>query len=299
MKRKIVIIIALLLSMTLFLTSCSVEELLLSFGISDFEKPPISLDEIPEFDGKSPYVVINGNTPFFEDEKCDESYESYSSHDKLGRCGVAIACIGIDIMPTEERGDINSVTPTGWHSVKYNNQYLYHRCHLIGFQLAGENDNERNLITGTAYMNVSGMLKFENMIADYVEDTENHVLYRVTPIYEGVNLVANGVLMEAMSVEDGGEGILFCVYVYNVQPGIVIDYSTGESRLSTEKPENPEDSPENQGEITYILNINSGKFHIPSCKGVSSMLESNKKECTETREEMINKGYRPCGTCNP
>ena len=135
--------------------------------------------------------------------------------DNLGRCGVTIACIGIDLMPTEERGDINSVHPTGWHSVKYNGQYLYHRCHLIGFQLAGENDNEKNLVTGTAYMNVTGMLPFENMVADYVEETENHVLYRVTPIYDSANLVVSGVLMEAKSVEDNGEDLMFCVYVYN------------------------------------------------------------------------------------
>ena len=192
-----------------------------------------SVEEIPEFSGE-PYVAVNGNVPFFMPEEItDESYEYYSELDELGRCGVTMACIGIDIMPTEERGEIGSVKPTGWQSVKYDivdGKYLYNRCHLIGFQLAGENANKRNLITGTRYLNIEGMLPFENLVADYVQETKNHVLYRVTPIFEEDNLVAHGVLMEGYSVEDEGEGVCFCVYAYNAQPGIHIDYKTGNSR---------------------------------------------------------------------
>ncbi|MBQ8689535.1 MAG: DNA/RNA non-specific endonuclease [Clostridia bacterium] len=198
---------------------------------------PISLDEIPEFNGYDAYVPINGNVPFFtEDEIVSTSFEEYSELDSLGRCGVTVACIGIDIMPTEERGDINSVYPSGWEQAKYDTDivpggYLYNRCHLIGWQLTGENANKKNLITGTKYINIEGMLPFENMVADYVKDYENHVMYRVTPIFDGSNLLASGVLMEAYSVEDDGAGIEFCVYCYNVQPGIFIDYATGESYL--------------------------------------------------------------------
>ena len=193
------------------------------------------LDSIPEFDGSTAYVVINDNIPeFAESYYTTESFESYSELDSLGRCGVAFANLSKDTMPTEERGEIGSVKPSGWQSVKYDivdGKYLYNRCHLIGYQLSGENANEKNLITGTRYMNVDGMLPFENEVADYIEETGNHVLYRVTPIFEGENLVASGVQMEAESVEDRGEGIQFNVYVYNCQPGIEIDYATGESSL--------------------------------------------------------------------
>ena len=192
--------------------------------------------EVPEFDGVTAWVPINGNIPFFtEAEYTTESFEYYSDLDDLGRCGVTESCIGLDIMPTEERGDIGSVKPSGWQSVKYDivdGKYLYNRCHLIGFQLAGENANRKNLITGTRFLNIEGMLPFENMVADYVKETGNHVLYRVTPLFDGDNLVASGVLLEGWSVEDEGEGVCFCVYAYNAQPGILIDYATGESRLA-------------------------------------------------------------------
>lgn len=195
------------------------------------------LYEIPAFSGE-PYVVLNDNEPDFkEEDMVAESYEYYSELDEDGKCGVVEASVGQDIMPTEERGSIGQVKPTGWQTVKYDNvdgKYLYNRCHLIGFQLTGENANERNLITGTRYMNVEGMLPFENMVADYVKETGNHVVYRVTPIYEGDNLVASGVQMEAKSVEDDGEGICFNVYVYNVQPGIDINYATGHSQMADE-----------------------------------------------------------------
>lgn len=191
-------------------------------------------DFIEDFSG-DPYIEVNSNRPFFKNDEIDViEFEKYKKLDKLGRCGTAFACIGIDLMPTEKRGKIGSVKPSGWQTVKYKNvdgKYLYNRCHLIGYQLTGENANERNLITGTRYMNVEGMLPFENMIADYVKETENHVLYRVTPVFVGDNLVSHGVLMEAYSVEDEGEGITFCVFAYNVQPGISINYKNGKSKL--------------------------------------------------------------------
>lgn len=198
--------------------------------------PAISLEDIPEWDGETAYIVINNNIPFFTDEeKVTESYESYGELDGLGRCTVCIACIGVVLMPTEDRGSIGSVKPSGWQTVKYDfilGNYLYNRCHLIGYQLTGENANKQNLITGTRFLNIEGMLTFEDMIADYVKETENHVMFRVTPIFEGDNLVASGVLMEAWSVEDEGEGICFCVYAYNCQPGVIIDYATGESEAA-------------------------------------------------------------------
>ncbi len=192
----------------------------------------ITLSDIPEYAGE-PYVEINGNEPdFTESELTTQSYEDYSSLDALGRCGEAQACIGEELMPDGERESISSVKPTGWKNEKYDNVdggYIYNRCHLIGYQLSGENANEENLITGTRYMNTEGMLPFENMVAEYVHETENHVMYRVTPIFDGGDLVASGVQMEAESVEDEGEGISFNVYVYNIQPDITIDYATGDN----------------------------------------------------------------------
>jgi DNA-entry nuclease len=194
--------------------------------------PSVDLDNIPAF-SDYPFVEINNNVPFFAEKQItDKSFEEYSELDNLNRCGVTFACIGKDLMPTEERGSIGQVKPSGWQTVKYDfvdGKYLYNRCHLIGFQLTGENANRQNLITGTRYMNTEGMLPFENMVADYIKETENHVMYRVTPIFKGEELVARGVLMEAKSVEDNGEGVEFCVYVYNNQPGVEIDYLTGES----------------------------------------------------------------------
>lgn len=189
-------------------------------------------ETIPEYSG-NPYVELNGNLPYFTDEELSTTaFELYSELDSLGRCGAAYANVCKEIMPTEERGSIGMVKPTGWHTVKYDciaDRYLYNRCHLIGYQLAGENANEKNLITGTRYLNVDGMLPFENEVADYVNDTDNHVLYRVTPVFSGDNLLASGVIIEAKSVEDNGVGVQFNVYCYNVQPGISIDYTTGES----------------------------------------------------------------------
>lgn len=246
-----------------------------------------------------PYTVVNGNVPYFsEKDLTAESFEAYSELDALGRCGPACASVGLDLMPTKERGSIGSVRPSGWHTAKYNGiideNYLYNRCHLIGYRLSGENANEKNLITGTRYLNVQGMLPFETKVADYVEETGNHVLYRVTPIFEGDNLLASGVLMEAESVEDKGDGILFCVYVYNVQPGIAIDYATGESAVAPDT-----QMPDATAGTSYILNTNTKKFHYPSCSSVTQMNEKNKQEYTGSRDEVISMGYEPCHNCKP
>ncbi|MBQ8802960.1 MAG: DNA/RNA non-specific endonuclease [Tyzzerella sp.] len=282
----------------LLLTACGIPMPIEDADLTDKTESTdnISLSRIPEYSGE-PYVVINDNEPdFTEADMTEESYESYSGLDWEKRCGAAMASIGKDLMPTEERGSIGQVKPSGWQTVKYDNvegKYLYNRCHLIGFQLTGENANERNLITGTRYMNTEGMLPFENMVADYIKETGNHVLYRVTPIFEGDNLVASGVQMEAKSVEDDGDGICFNVYAYNVQPGIEIDYATGDSKLA-------EVSEEDEGEIvTYILNTNNRKFHEENCSSVTDMKEQNKQVYKGTRENLTAQGYEPCGRCNP
>ena len=286
-----------------------------------------SLREIPAYSG-TPYTEVNGNQPYFtEEELTTQSFETYSELDSLGRCGVAYANVGQDLMPTEPRGEIGAVKPTGWHLVKYDNvdgKYLYNRCHLIAYMLAAENANPQNLITGTRYLNVQGMLPFETKVCDYVKNTGNHVLYRVTPIFDGDNLLADGVLMEAYSVEDAGEGICFCVFAYNVQPGIGIDYATGDNWAessgtyqSTEASvaeETPAPQPETDTavqitpelsvsqesrETTYVLNTNTKKFHYPTCSSVDDMKEKNKQIYTGSREEVINMGYVPCKRCNP
>lgn len=257
----------------------------------------VALEDVPAFSG-APYVELDGNQPAFsEAERTAESFETYSALDELGRCGPAFACIGQDLMPTQERESISQVRPTGWQNAEYDfvdGGYLYNRCHLIGFQLTGENANERNLITGTRYMNVEGMLPFENMVADYVKETGNHVLYRVTPVFEAEELVARGVQMEAWSVEDEGDGVCFNVYVYNNQPGVAIDYRTGESRAA-----GAESSAEPAQDETYILNVRSKKFHRPDCASVDSMREENRETFHGSREALIEQGYAPCGSCNP
>lgn len=257
----------------------------------------VALEDVPAFSG-APYVEIDGNQPAFsEAERTAESFETYSALDELGRCGPAFACIGQDLMPTQERESISQVRPTGWQNAEYDfvdGGYLYNRCHLIGFQLTGENANERNLITGTRYMNVEGMLPFENMVADYVKETGSHVLYRVTPVFEAEELVARGVQMEAWSVEDEGDGVCFNVYVYNNQPGVEIDYRTGESRAA-----GAESSAEPAQDETYILNVRSKKFHRPDCASVDSMREENRETFHGSREALIEQGYAPCGSCNP
>jgi len=250
------------------------------------------------------YTVINGNVPEFdESEITTVAFEYYSELDALGRCGTAFACIGEEIMPTEERGSIGQVKPSGWQLAKYDivdGKYLYNRCHLIGYQLTGENANERNLITGTRYLNTEGMLPFENMVAEYVKETKNHVMYRVTPLFEGDNLLATGVQIEAYSVEDNGKGISFNVFVDNVQPGIVINYLDGTNRLETDGSE--ETSAEKDSDtdnMVYVLNKNSMKFHQIDCSSVKDIKPKNKEDYSGTREWLISNGYSPCGACNP
>ncbi len=273
-------------------------------------KEVIDLDSIPDFSGAA-YIEINGNDPFFEDDEITAvAFESYSELDALGRCGVAFACIGVEIMPTEERGEIGSVTPSGWEYKGVSNNreydwvdgsYIYNRCHLIGFQLAGENANEKNLITGTRYLNIDGMLPFENEVAKYVEETENHVLYRVTPIYDGYDLVASGVLIEAYSVEDNGRGVCFCIYAYNVQPGVEINYYTGQNTAAGEAfPDNTDKNDDGtETTVIYILNTSSKKFHYPDRSCSNNIKAENRKEYSGTREELISDGYSSCGTCKP
>lgn len=261
------------------------------------EPPAIQAEEaIPAYSG-SPWVEVNGGQPLFDlTDLPSESFEAYSPLDGLGRCGVAYANIGPDLMPTEERGAIGMVKPSGWQLAKYDivdGKYLYNRCHLIGYQLTGENANEENLITGTRSMNIDGMLSFENQVAQYIKETGNHVLYRVTPEFEGDNLLCGGVRMEAYSVEDNGEGVCFHVYAYNVQPGVTIDYATGESCLTEET------AAETPAAFTYILNTRSMKFHDPGCSGAADIQDANKQSYTGSRDDLIADGYTPCGICQP
>lgn len=330
--KRITSIVALFLCMILLLSGCGGQEIakqenpqVLQEEHIEYEEPVVSqeqpetveqpnlsttfdLSSIPEYNG-SPYVAVNDNNPYFtEGDYTKESFEKYASLDSLGRCGVAYANIGIDIMPTEPRGNIGSVKPSGWHSIRYENvdgKYLYNRCHLIGYQLSAENANTSNLITGTRYLNIHGMLLFENMVADYVKETKNHVLYRVTPIFEGDNLLASGVLMEGYSVEDNGAGICYNVYCYNVQPGIKINYATGDSAAedgsaphgSSAAVTKPAEQNNNSVNTTFIANKNTKKFHYPYCGSVKQMKDKNKKELNCSREEAIQQGYSPCGNC--
>ena len=293
MKRKLTSLLLLITTLLSLLASCFSPE------------PIISLDDIPEYAG-APYIKINDNVPFFtEDEITAVAFESYSPLDALGRCGVAVASIGVEIMPTEDRGEINSITPSGWkyngksNNKEYNGEYLYNRCHLIGFQLTGENANKRNLITGTRYLNVDGMLPFENMVADYIKETGNHVLYRVTPVFEGNELVARGVQMEALSVEDDGDGICFNVYCYNNQPGVKIDYATGDNEAFADDPALNYGAQNSGTECDYVLNTNSKKIHLPQCSAAKSISDYNREEYCGTKDELLNRGYSGCCLCNP
>lgn len=296
-KRLIAVLIAVIFLVAASVTACT----LLRSSVKENETTVPSGTQTDEA-----YIKVNGNVPLFSDEekKTAAAFESYSDLDALGRCGVAFACVGKETMPTEERGPIGSIKPSGWHSVKYDfvdGKYLYNRCHLIGYQLTAENANEKNLITGTRYLNTKGMLPFENMVADYVKETGNHVLYRVTPVFEGKNLVASGVYMEAYSVEDDGDGICFYVYVFNRQPGVKIDYLTGDSVAdgTVESASGETTSAEKEETKTYVLNISNGKFHLPDCDSVKKMKEENKQIMKCKRSELINAGYSPCGSCKP
>lgn len=293
MKQRLSsLLLALLLALSL--AGC---ELLAPAPSSPLSGGSFDPESLPAYSGE-PYVEVNGNVPYFtEEDLTTDAFEEYSPLDALGRCGVAFANVCPELMPTEERGEIGMIRPSGWQTIRYDGvvdgNYLYNRCHLIGYQLSGENANEENLITGTRYLNVEGMLPFENQVDDYVDETGNHVLYRVTPVFTGENLLADGVLMEARSVEDEGRGVTFCVFCYNVQPGVVIDYATGESHLSGEE---PEETP--AGEANYILNTNTMKFHLPTCASVEDIKPAN-RGTVATREEALAAGYEPCGRCSP
>lgn len=274
------------------------------------QEDTFTLEDIPAYSGDL-YIEVNDNKPFFtEDELTTEAFENYSELDSLGRCGVAYANICKELMPTEKRGNISNIHPSGWVQNKYPGivdsqpPYLYNRCHLIGYKLAGENDNERNLITGTRYFNAEGMLPFEDEVWEWA--VSNHVLYRVTPYFEGNNHVATGVLMEAECVENTEQE--FCVFVYNVQPGIHIDYSDGSNHIDedngkgindTADTDGKDSGEDNSNEASYVLNTNTRKFHLPTCKSVKEIREWNYMETTQTREEIINAGYSPCKRCNP
>lgn len=279
----------------------------------------VGMEDIPEYSG-SAYVVINNNKPYFDVNNLDnKSFENYWDLDELGRCTGAVACLGYDLMPTEGRGNISEVKPSGWQSVRYDfveQKNLYNRCHLIGFQLSGENANECNLITGTRYMNVQGMLPFENSVAQYIRENHNHVYYMVRPIYESNELVAQGVLIEAYSVEDNGKGICFNVFCYNVQPGVVIDYSDGSSyadgSVVVEKNEegsstryNGKSAKSIASELydkngnNYVLNTRRMKIHRPECNSVSDMSPENTYEIKAYLQVLIDAGYSPCQNCKP
>ena len=270
--------------------------------------------EIPKYEGKD-YIVINNDNPYFEQsEITTKAYEDYPPLDSLGRCGACTACLGKELMPTEERGSIGMVKPSGWQLSKYDfvdGKYLFNRCHLIGFQLAGENANERNLITGTRYMNIGRMLDLENMTASYIRSTGNHVMYRVTPCFEGNNLVSQGVLMEAYSVEDSGAGIKFCNFVFNIQPNVNINYADGTNSLisapttttatqtiktTTQATQNTQST--QSASRQFVLNTNTKKYHELSCSSIKDIKEKNKGTYTGTEEELKNMGYSPCKKCH-
>lgn len=315
MKKKLILLLS---AVILLLTSCGSSlpvnknhastildiEVIQTESKIDPEELPSKFDssQIPVYVGNT-YTTINDNIPFFAaDDTLPAGYEFYSPLDELARCGPAMALVGKETIPTEERGEIGMVKPTGWHTVKYSGivdgNYLYNRCHLIGYQLSGENANEKNLITGTRYFNVTGMLPFENEVADYVKNTGNHVIYRVTPVFAGDNLVADGVLMEAYSAEDNGEGVCFCVFVYNVQPGIEIDYATGDSWVNgTAQKESNEKTDDSV--VDYVLNTGTHKFHLPDCDSVADMKPQNRRNYCGSRQDLIDQGYDPCKRCNP
>lgn len=324
-----VVLLVLALACSALITSCKAR---VAFDHSDYA----GFDDIPEWNGK-PSVVINGNKPDFDDDEIEAAEEAaegesdrlevFTELDRFGRCGSAISCIGRETMPEGERGSIGMIQPSGWHISKYdfidNGGYLYNRCHLIGWQLTGQNDEERNLITGTRYMNTQGMLPYENQVAEYVRSTGNHVLYRVTPVFKGKDLLARGVEIEAYSLEDKGRGVSINVYCYNVQPGVKIDYKDGKNKLDESTlPEDgrseslhedaadsnvkagvptEDDEPEYivpEG-VTYVLNNNTMRFHKTDCEGAKTIKEHNREWFYGSRQEAVDSGYVPCGMCNP
>ena len=295
-------------------------------------------DSIPAFDGVTYDIMINNNVPYFTDEEMQSSYDlfSLSEMDSLGRCGTAMAVLSKDTLATTERGSIGMIKPSGWRTVRYDDivdgKYLYNRAHLLMFAVTdgssgGRTNVEENLITGTRYFNADtdhGMLHYEDILLDYIESSSNHVLYRVTPVFEGNNLVAKGVLMEAKSMEDNGNDIQFCIFIYNEQPGITIDHSNGDSHVQTEEELNELIVNDNSAyapngietpvvsqttgtnnrtqettNATYVLNTNSKKIHRPDCSSVKSMNESNKQETNESIADLEAQGYTTCQRCDP
>ena len=280
-----------------------------------------------------PIVELDGNSPHLNASDAQGgAFQTYSELDELGRCGAAYACLGPETLSSEDRGDISDVHPSGWDGSTYgfiDQEKIFNRSHLIAHSLSGQDANERNLITGTRYFNAQSMQMYENEVLSYIRSTNNHVLYRVTPVFEGENLVASGVQMEGLSVEDDGAGVSFNVFCYNVQPGVVIDYSNGQNWLAqayggatdTSGAATPAATqvaaPETAGTQTkgatatsgsgdraeqgtrYVLNTNSKKFHLPSCNGVAKIQAENRKDFTGSRQDLIDQGYSPCGACNP
>ncbi len=307
-SMKKIIKILILVFAAVLLAACTVKEnteenqkeetetIIENTAVPLYDPAVFDYDLIPLFHGE-PYVEVNDNHPYSVKDDTFE-YIRVSSLDELGRCGDAEAIIGPDTLPADERGSIGTVKPSGWHTVRYDDliegKYLYNRCHLIAYEISGINADEENLVTGTRYMNVTGMLPFENQIVSYVRRTGNHVYYHATPIFIDDELVCRGILLEASSIED--DDFEFCVFCYNVQPGIAIDYQTGDSEIEEEQtilrsiPSLEQD---------YVLNTNTKKFHYPECDSVKAMKEKNKQYTEATREELIERGYDPCAVCNP
>lgn len=255
---------------------------------------PTTWDDVPTFTGDTFAVLQDGKPYFTTAEIATQAFELYSELDTLGRCGAALACCGKEIMPTDERGPIGNVKPSGWSQAKYSHVdggFLYNRCHLIGWQLSGENANPLNLITGTRWLNVEGMLPFENMVADYIKETDHHVMYRITPWFVKDELLARGVQMEAYSVEDGGEGICFNVFCYNIQPRVEINYTNGSSS------ETADTTATTAAPVTYILNTKTKRIHRPDCPSVKDIRESNKQLFCGKMAELTKQGYSACGNC--
>lgn len=316
MKNRILsIVISLLLIVSTLLTGCNALGNTPDTNLPDPPQssappsPSIDKDDIPSAsEATEKYITVNNNLPYFTSEEITtEAFETYSPLDELGRCGTAFACIGKELMPSEDRDfSLSSISPSGWmyNGVSNNNVYstsvvpggyIYNRCHLIGFQLTAETTNKQNLITGTKQFNINGMLPFENMVADFITDTEYHVMYRVTPVYEGYNLLCDGVLLEAYSVEDEGEGLTLCVFIYNVQPGVEIDYYTGENRLAGDG------GSDESVEVVrdYIINTNSGKVHLSTCSTGKKLTGEHRVDFTGTLSELLLEypDYTQCGTC--
>lgn len=300
MRKKLLLLISVIV---IVLSGCTNDETTIKDTIYKVQETiEYSGISIPAYAGE-PWVVINNNKPMFEDFTDTSEFELYSELDELGRCGVAFANICQNIMPTEERGEIGHIKPSGWHTIKYDcvdGKYLYNRCHLIGYQLAGENANEKNLITGTRYLNIQGMLDFENDVASYVKSTNNHVLYRVTPVFIADELVARGVVMEGYSVEDSGKGIEFCVFAYNVQPDVYINYADGSSSYDSFVQTAPaETKVYHKGDTVYIVNRNTHKFHLESCSYADSISEENREVFEGEIDWLLDNNYTPCGVCKP